>query len=132
MRKPAQDLSGEIPIPSADETLTILIPVPADVIPVNSSPGQIFQEASSSSGVKRPYNESTTKPNLPGVMSDSDAKRVCSESIAQSNPPDVSTGSSLKRAHEKSPANDEDEQPGSRARISNLIAGLHGNNRRRR
>ena len=32
----------------------------------------------------------------------------------------------MKRAHEKSSANDEDEQPGSRARISNLIAGLHG------
>ena len=69
--EPAQDLSGEIPIPSADETLTIPIPVPVDVIPPNSSSGQIFQEASSSSGLKRQYNESTTKPNLPGVMSDS-------------------------------------------------------------
>ena len=121
--EPAQDLSGEIPIPSADETLKIPFPVPSDVILVNSSPGQIFQEASSSSGVKRPYNESTTTPNLPG-----DTKSVCSESTAQPNSPDVSTGSSVKRAHEKSSANDEDEQPASRARISNLISGLHGVN----
>ena len=126
--EPAQALSGEIPIPSAGETLTIPIPASSDVIPANSGPGQIFQEASSSSGVKRPHNESTTTPNLPGVMSDSDAKRVCSEGTAQPNSPDVSTGSSVKRVHEKSSANDEDEQPVSRSRISNLIAGLHGVN----
>ena len=52
--EPALDLSGEIPIPISDERLTISIPVPVDVIPPVSSPGQIFQEASSSSGVKRP------------------------------------------------------------------------------
>ena len=38
----------------------------------------------------------------------------------------VSTGSGLKRAHEKGPANDDEEQPGSRALISTLIAALHG------
>ena len=124
--EPAQDLSGEIPIPSADETLTIPIAVPVDVIPPVSSPGQIFQEASSSSGVKRPYTESTTMSNSPRASSGSNEKRACSEGTAQPNPPVVSTGSGLKRAHEESPANDEDEQLGSRARISNLIAGLHG------
>ena len=42
------------------------------------------------------------------------------------NPPVVSSGSGLKRAHEKSSANDDEEQPGTRARISTMIAGLHG------
>ena len=116
--QPAQDLSGEIPIPSADET-------PA-MNPSNSIPDPVSQGASSSSGVKRPYNENTTMPNLPGVTPDSDAKRACSESTALPNPPVVSTGSGLKRAHEMGPANDDEEQPGSRARISTLIAGLHG------
>ena len=32
----------------------------------------------------------------------------------------------MKRAHEKSTANDDEEQPRTSARISNLIAGLHG------
>ena len=86
--EPAQDLSGEIPIPSADETLTNpeILPVPSAVIPSNSIPGQASQGASSSSGVKRPYNESTTMPNLRGVTPDSDAKRACSESTALPNP----------------------------------------------
>ena len=42
------------------------------------------------------------------------------------NPPVVSSGSGLTRAHEESSANDEEEQPGTRARISTLIVGLHG------
>ena len=32
----------------------------------------------------------------------------------------------MKRAHEKSTANDDEEQPRTRARVSNSIAGLHG------
>ena len=32
----------------------------------------------------------------------------------------------MKRAHEKSTAHDDDEQPGTRDRISTLVAGLHG------
>ena len=53
-------------------------------------------------------------------------KRACSESTAPPNPPVVSSGSRLKRAHEKGTANDDEEQPGTRAWISNLITGLHG------
>ena len=81
--EPAQDLSGEIPIPSADETLTIpeILPVPSGVIPSNSIPVQISQGASSS-GVKRTYSESTALPSVPGAMSGSDVKRACSESTA--------------------------------------------------
>ena len=62
------------------------------------------------------------RESLPG----SSVKRACSESTALPNPPVVSSGSGLKRAHEKSTANDDEEQPGTRARISTLIAGLHG------
>ena len=74
--EPAQDLSGEIPIPSADGTLTNPeIPlVPSGVIP------------STSIGVKRPYTESTTMSHPPGASSDSDAKRACNESTAMPNP----------------------------------------------
>ena len=32
----------------------------------------------------------------------------------------------MKRAHGESIVNDDEEQPGTRARISNLLAGLHG------
>ena len=96
--EPAQDLSGE--------TLTNLeiLAVPSGVIPSSSIPIQTSPGASSSSGVKRTYSESTALPN----------------------PPVVSSGSGLKRAHEKSTAHDDEEQLGTRARISNLIAGLHG------
>ena len=52
-------------------------------------------------------------------------KRTRSESTALPNSPGVSSGSGLKRAHEKSTANDDEEQPRKRARISNFIAGLH-------
>ena len=76
--------------------------------------------------MKRTYSESTALPNLPGVTSGSGLKRACSESTAPPNPPVVSSGSGLKRAHEKSSANDGEEQHGTRARISTLIAGLHG------
>ena len=104
--QPAQDLSDEIPIPSADETLTNpeIPAVPSGVIPSSSIPIRISPGASSSCGVKRARGESTTLRN----------------------PPVVSSGSGLKRAHEKSIANDDEEQPGTRARISNSIAGLHG------
>ena len=83
-------------------------------------------EASSSSGVKRPYSDSTALPSVPGVTSGSDVKRACGDSSALPNPPVVSSGSGLKRAHVKGTANDDEEQPGTRARISTLIAGLHG------
>ena len=55
-------------------------------------------------GVKRTYSESTALPNSPGV----------------------SSGSGVKRAHDEGIVNDDEEQPGTRARISTLIAGLHG------
>ena len=53
--EPAQDLSGEIPIPSADETLANpeILAVPSGVIPSSSIPIQISPGASSSSCVKR-------------------------------------------------------------------------------
>ena len=38
----------------------------------------------------------------------------------------VSSGSGVKRAHGERIVNDNEEQPGTRAWISNLIAGLHG------
>ena len=121
-------MSSEIPIPSADETLTIpeIPPVPSSVIPSNSIPVQISPGASSSSGVKRTNSESTALPSVPGAMSGSDVKCACSESIARPNPPGASSGSGLKRAHEKGTANDDEEQPGTRSQISTLIAGLHG------
>ena len=90
------------------------------MIPSSSIPLQI------SPGVKRTYSESTALPNLPGITSGSGVKRACNESIVSPNSPIVSSGSGLKRAHEKSSANDDEEQPDTRARISTLIAGLHG------
>ena len=118
----AQDLSGEIPIPSTDEMLAILEipPVSSGVTPLSSIPVQISPGASSNSGVKRTHSESTALPSVPGTMSGSDVKRACSESTARPNPPDASSGSGLKRAHEKGTANDDVEQPGTRARISTL------------
>ena len=106
--EPAQDLTGEIPIPSADETLTNaeILAVPSGVIPSSSIPIQFSPGASSRSGVKRSYSESTALPNLPGVTSGSSVKRACCESIALPNPPVVSSGCGLKRAHEMSTAND--------------------------
>ena len=44
------------------------------------------------------------------------------------NSPGVSSGSGVKRAHGDTVVNDDDEQPGTRARISALIASLHGVN----
>ena len=63
--EPEQDLSGEIPVPSADETLT---PPEIPVVPSSSNPPSstqvpISSGASSSSGVKRGYSESTALPN---------------------------------------------------------------------
>ena len=104
--EPEQDLSGEIPIPSPGETLTPReIPVvPSSLIPPSSTPFPTSSGASSSSGVKRTYSESTALPNSLGV----------------------SSGSGVKRAHGESIVNDDEEQPGTRARISTLIAGVHG------
>ena len=51
---------------------------------------------------------------------------VYSESTALPNSPGVSSGSGVKRAHCDSIVNDDDEQPGTRARISALIAVLLG------
>ena len=47
-------------------------------------------------------------------------------STALPNSPGVSSGSGVKRAHGDSVVNDDGEQPGTRARISALITGLHG------
>ena len=95
-------------IPSADEMLkTPEIPgAPSGVIPSSSTSTRISPGASSCSGVKRAYSESTALPNSPGV----------------------SSGSGVKRAHGDSTVNDDEEQPGTRARFSTLIAGLHGLN----
>ena len=73
VKKPAQDLSGDTPIPSADETLTNpeIPAVPSGVIPSSSVPVQTSPGASSISGVKRTYSERTTLPNLPGITSGS-------------------------------------------------------------
>ena len=93
---PEQDLSGEIPIPNADDMLTPGIPVlPSDAIPSSSTSIPISSGVSSSSGVKRTYSESTALPN----------------SLA------VSSGSGVKRAHGESIVIDEEEQLGTRARI---------------
>ena len=86
--KPEQDLSGEIPIPSADDTLTT-----GDAIPSSSTSIPISPGVSSSSGVKRTYSESTALPNSPGV----------------------SSGSGVIRAHGESVVDDDEEQPGTRA-----------------
>ena len=76
--EPAQDLSGEISIPSADETLTNpeIPAVPSGGIPSSSIPSQISPGASSSSGVKCTFSESAAQPNLLGVTSGSDVKRA--------------------------------------------------------
>ena len=67
--EPEQDLSGEIPIPSADETLTLSETpvVPSSLNPPSSTPIPTSPGASSSSGVMRTHNESTALPNSPGV-----------------------------------------------------------------
>ena len=67
--EPEQDFSGEIPIPSADETLTPpeIPAVPSSSTPSSSTLIPVSPAASSSSGVKRTYSESTALPNSPGV-----------------------------------------------------------------
>ena len=99
-------MSGETPIPSADEILTTpeIPAAPSGVIPSSSTSTPIFPGGSSSSGVKRTYGESTALPNSLGV----------------------SSGSGVKHAHGERIVNDDEEQPGTCAPISNLIAGLHG------
>ena len=93
-------------MPSADETLT---PEENPAVASGSTP-----------------SSSTSIPISLGASSSSGVKRTCSESTALPNSPVVSSGSGLKRAHENSTANDDEEQPRTRARISNLIASLHG------
>ena len=78
--------------------------LPSGVNPPSSTPGPISPGASSSSGEKRTHSESAALPNCPSV----------------------SSGSGVKRAHGESNVNDDEDQPGTCARISNLIAGLHG------
>ena len=104
--EPEKDLSGEIPFPSADETLTTpeILVLPSGATATSSTSIPISPGASSNSGVKRTYGESTALPN----------------SLS------VSSGSGVKRAHGESIADDAEEQLGTRAQISNLIAGLHG------
>ena len=94
------DLSGEIPIPSADGTLN---PPEIQTTPTSSTSVPIPSGASSSSGVKRTYSESTA--NSPGA-----------------------SGNGVKRSHDESFMRDDEEQPGTRARLSALIAGLRGVN----
>ena len=57
--EPEQDLSGEIPIPSADETLN---PPVLPTAPSSSNSVPNLSGASSSSGVKRTFSESTEPP----------------------------------------------------------------------
>ena len=80
--EPEQDLSGEISV-SADETLNSpeVPAAPSNVIPSNSTSTPISPGASSSSGVKRTYSESTALLNSPGVSSGSGVKRAHGESI---------------------------------------------------
>ena len=72
-----------------------------------------------------PVQSSTSTPISPGASSSSGAKRTYSESTELPNSPVVSSGSGANRAHGESIVSDDEEQPGTRARISNLIAGLH-------
>ena len=76
--------------------------------------------------MKRTYSAGTALPNLPRVTSGSGVKLACCDNTVLPILPIVSSGSGLQRAHKKSTANDDEEQPVTRARISNLIAGLHG------
>ena len=70
--EPQQDLSGEIPSPSADETLN---PPEIPAVSSGSTP-----------------SSPTSVPISPGTSSSSGVKRTCSESIAPSSPC-VSSGS---------------------------------------
>ena len=85
--KREQNLSREIPVPSADETTSIPISL----------------GASSGIGVKRTRSESTALPNYTGV----------------------SSGIGVTRAHGESIVNDDEGQPGTRSRISNLVANFY-------
>ena len=69
---------------------------------------------------------SASIPILPGASSSSGVKRTYSESTALPNSPGASSGSGVKRAHGESNVNDDEGQLGTSAWISNLIAGLHG------
>ena len=81
--EPEQDLPGEIPIPSADETLKPpeILAVPSGSTPSSSTSVPISPGASSSSGVKRTYRESTMLPKSPGISSGSGVKRTHGDSI---------------------------------------------------
>ena len=96
-----QDLSEEIRIPIADETLN---PPELQTTPSSSTSVPILSGGSSSSGVKRTFCKSTGSPIFAGV----------------------SSGSGVKRSHDESFMSDDEEQPVTRARVSALSAGLHG------
>ena len=61
--EPEQDLSGEIPIPSANDMLTPpeIFVLPSSSTPSSSTSTPISPGVSSSSGVKRPYSESAAE-----------------------------------------------------------------------
>ena len=67
-------------------------------------------------------DETLTIPEIPAVPSGVTPSSSTSVPIS----PGASPTSGVKRAYFESTANDDEEQPGTRARISNLIAGLHG------
>ena len=81
--EPGQDLSGESPFPSADETLTHpeIPAVPSISTLSSSSSSPISPGAPLSSGVKRPYSESTASPDSLGASSGSGVKRAHGDSI---------------------------------------------------
>ena len=71
-------------------------------------------------------SSTTAIPISPGASSGRGVKRTHCESTALPNFLGISSGSGVKRAHGESILNDDEEQPVTRAWISNLIAGLHG------
>ena len=73
-------------------------------------------------------SSSTSIPISPGATSSSVLKRTYGETAMLPNSPGVSSGCGVKRAHGDTIVNDDDEQPGTRAWIAALIAGLHGVN----
>ena len=73
-------------------------------------------------------SSSTSTPIPSGASSRSGVKRTFSESTALPSSSGASSGSGVKRSHDESFMRDDEEQPVTRARLSALIAGLHGVN----
>ena len=67
-------------------------------------------------------DDTSTTPEIPVLPSDAIPSISTSVPIAQG----VSSGSGVERAHGESVVTDDEDKPGIRARISNLIAALHG------